>query len=673
MGHKMKNKNFEIPNRSYLIKCYVSINDENREAIKTAIDYYQFNRRYEITPSTAYVRFDNFADMHFGTIEVLETYTKGYNEIFYAKGKFYTNNPNVKKMKNLDERRILITAIDYTFPVTEKTCNVAIWKKRYNGYNDISLVYSNGRTVPLNIMNAEKFLNLLTYDYEKSLSKAKRFYIRNLITEIRNTYICQDMIELKRQEFINVFDYINSLSYEQYQFIKNKNLKLFRTMFSENSCPIEYCNVSGEFFDAKVFRSAYFVDELGNECIFNRTTNNCDILATMGYTQCENCKKWIYGELPEYEFTGSEMYCICDDCKDTLYTCAECGLCVFEDDIQSHGRDNYCQDCFDELFFCCDNCNEFHLREDMIGLTDGNSICISCYDYEYTTCEECGRVIHNDNAYNDEEGERYLCRNCFEEREQIIECYHHTKKPELYEMINGKQIISYDKYNKREKIGIELEVDNGCNAVQTATNIKNIFEKFLIFKRDGSLSSNGFEIVTQTMTETYFKKCFKKQFKKIIKETRNNGYTSHKAGNCGLHIHYNIKHISTLTLYKLFSFFDENRETIAKLSRRRDFGYCRQIYLDKYAIIRYAKTKATNEHGSALHISPYGTLECRIFRGTLKQETFIASVDFYLSLIKYCKETSLSTFNDFDNFKQFINGRKNEHRELIAYIESKGM
>lgn len=130
------------------------------------------------------------------------------------------------------------------------------------------------------------------------------------------------------------------------------------------------------------------------------------------YRYCDKCGEVLYGDEPEGRWVGEEFYCddcydkyvrVCDRCGEPFDTdnedwyedrngncychscyedaweCQNCGDLMFRSsEVHAYGDDHYCEDCFDELFFVCDECGEIHEIE--TAETDGyNSYCPDCY------------------------------------------------------------------------------------------------------------------------------------------------------------------------------------------------------------------------------------------------------------------------------------------------------
>src|SRR5690606_5834610 len=87
------------------------------------------------------------------------------------------------------------------------------------------------------------------------------------------------------------------------------------------------------------------------------------------------------------------------------------------------------------------------------------------------------------------------------------------------------------------------------------------------------------------------------------------------------------------------------------------------------AAVHKSKKTATDRY-KAVNLRNYNTVEFRFFRGTLKRDTIIASIQWVDTIIKYCRNTPLkdlwsSGWDDiFGNTK---------HTELTNYLKQRNL
>ncbi len=90
---------------------------------------------------------------------------------------------------------------------------------------------------------------------------------------------------------------------------------------------------------------------------------------------------------------------------------------------------------------------------------------------------------------------------------------------------------------------------------------------------------------------------------------------------------------------------------------------------DERAAISKSKKDANNRY-RAINLCNCRTVEFRIFRGTLKRDTIIASIQWVDTLIGYCRNTQLKDLFNADWEDIFAN---TDHMELTAYLKQRNL
>jgi hypothetical protein len=196
---------------------------------------------------------------------------------------------------------------------------------------------------------------------------------------------------------------------------------------------------------------------------------------------------------------------------------------------------------------------------------------------------------------------------------------------------------------------------------------------------DGSLN-NGFEIATHPATLKSHLKDF--NYKGAFKELVSLGYNSHSAGTCGLHIHLSRSYFGKTRREQMinggklayfiekywYDFVEFSRRTETQLERWANKGRLKNE-MDMY--IGKTSTKALNSYMvqalkdnyermgkySAVNTQHANTFEIRIFRGTLKYETFIATLTMVDTLARLIKQTRVNDLTLL-KFSDIISKRK---------------
>ena len=92
--------------------------------------------------------------------------------------------------------------------------------------------------------------------------------------------------------------------------------------------------------------------------------------------------------------------------------CCECERELDIDEVHYFGDHAYCGRCLDRVTTLCYDCRTRIYRDEAVGGDDMRPLCQSCYDQDYTNCDACGRLIHQENAYYDDDACRTLCNRC---------------------------------------------------------------------------------------------------------------------------------------------------------------------------------------------------------------------------------------------------------------------
>ena len=309
------------------------------------------------------------------------------------------------------------------------------------------------------------------------------------------------------------------------------------------------------------------------------------------------------------------------------FTCCHCGQ---EHPLENRvmvGDDALCERCANEETVICSRCGERVYRDDNAG-DENTPLCQPCYDRHYTSCERCGRIIHVDDAYyEDDDEDDPLCYDCHTHarRNKMIEDYYY--KPEPLFRGDGSRYF-----------GVELEIDGAGEDDASARKVMEIANgnglENLYCKHDGSLD-DGFEMVTHPMTLEYHMK--EMPWAKILQEAIHLGYTSHQAQTCGLHVHVNrnafgdTEESQDAVIARILYFFEKNWEELLKFSRRTprqlERWAARYGYKDQpKELLDHAKKGYHGGRYTSVNLTNTDTIEFRIFRGTLKYNTLIATL-----------------------------------------------
>lgn len=355
--------------------------------------------------------------------------------------------------------------------------------------------------------------------------------------------------------------------------------------------------------------------------------------------------------------------------EEEIRFCDCCGTEIDGDRHEKFEGQIYCPSCFEEDTVCCQHCGVRILWDSNAGDED-TPLCSGCYDDYYVSCSDCGRVIHQNDAYylsyNDDDA---YCEHCYNENDNnSIHSYCYKPSPFFYG--EGKRFF-----------GVELEIDDGgkdCGNADCLLNAANRYDETIYIKTDGSLD-DGLEIVTHPMTLDYHKN--QMLWQEIVDTAISLGYRSHKTKTCGLHIHVNrtafgdTDELQNEAVSRVLYFVEHHWNELLKFSRRTEYQMNRWDARYGYKnspkeILDHAK-KSGNGRYYCVNITNFSTVEFRMFRGTLKLNTLIATLELVdkiceLAISRTDDELAKMSWTDF-----VMSLDKDGCKELITYLKER--
>ena len=416
-----------------------------------------------------------------------------------------------------------------------------------------------------------------------------------------------------------------------------------------------------------------------------------ECLESLGYVRCSECGEW-YQE-SEIHAYGDSMLCECCAGSKGLDLCDRCGEYHRSRDLVevygdwSHNNVNVCDSCLTEMVdrdeaFYCDDCGEYYLSRytDRYYPANGDTICEGCREDHYSYCSECDELWHNDDLWWDEDSDEYLCPTCHSNRERRPRVIHdYGFKP--YPVFHGT--VDDPSYGYPLTFGFENEVDKGHARDDCAAELNNAFgEDILYMKNDSSVD---FEIVTHPRTLKSYLEDF--DFDRMCQIPLDFGYKSHDAGTCGFHIHVGRAQLGqtnadrNFVISKIVLLMWKHWNSLVKFSRRTDSQLSHWAAAPsltfKPDLVRYDQATLldavrrqyldTYDRYRALNLCNNGTIEFRLWRGSLKPVTLKATLQLTSNLVRFAMDNTLadvanSTWEDIVNFETCP--------ELIEYIAS---
>lgn len=358
--------------------------------------------------------------------------------------------------------------------------------------------------------------------------------------------------------------------------------------------------------------------------------------------------------------------------EENTFICANCGQTFPMQEGHMVGNDQLCHDCMESETVECTHCHSL-IYSDLNSGTDAIPLCAACFDrYEYAICERCGVLLRGGEVYYAGEEDTPYCRECYERYRgsDVIHAYNYKPDPIFYG--EGPRYF-----------GVELEIDEGgerndyAREILAAGNSEDM--SHIYAKRDGSLN-NGFEIVSEPMSLDYHRN--EMPWEQVLEKARQLGFKSHSASTCGLHVHISRlafgkdEEQQEACIARILYFFEKHWEELLKFSRRTPrqlerwaarYGYKEQ----PMEILSHAKKGTHAGRYTCVNLENYSTIEVRMFRGTLKLNTFIAT----LQMVNLICSVAISLSDDelkALSWSTFVSGiTEDNYPELVKYLMEK--
>ena len=358
------------------------------------------------------------------------------------------------------------------------------------------------------------------------------------------------------------------------------------------------------------------------------------------------------------------------DTENVLFECTECNSEVNQDEIHVSDYDNSTMLCDDCARFC-ERCNVVGMGDDnWCWIYDNDRWCESCTENFANWCSGCEQY-HCDDTYfmNDRSGS--FCMSCADEAEYCDDC-------DEYYMDGcgshgGGQLIHDYSYrpdpifhstdsDERLFFGMEIEVETSRDRVKSATYAQKLEEKDLAYlKNDGSLNC-GFEIVTHPMTHDYYKN-EAQYFWDVLENLRTDSEIRVKSWDtrtCGVHIHISRAGFNGgAHMHRFLSLVYSNQALYEAIAGRSSTQWAKFDDVDsavpngrnedgytQWKTVRSFKNKIqqgrNTDRYSAVNTQNAHTLEMRIFRGTVNQNTLKAYLDLAHASVEYTRNLRVS-------------------------------
>lgn len=245
-----------------------------------------------------------------------------------------------------------------------------------------------------------------------------------------------------------------------------------------------------------------------------------------------------------------------------------------------------------------------------------------------------------------------------------------NKKHYIHEYNYTPEYIKHfmDHENKRTTLLLGAEIEVGGNKPEVDSNNKQSVVKRCIQIMNGSESDKEdliysthdgtvqIELDTMPCSLEYHKN--KMNYKEMFKYLDEQGYKGHDCSTAGLHIHVNRDYLGKtktqqdLVISKILYIIEKFNDNICVIGRKNT-DYSRFVgdrCKEDTVLNLFAKYNDTGKK-AALNLQHKDTIEFRMFKSTLKYETFLLTLEFVKDIIDFAKsinieEIEMITWND---------------------------
>ena len=423
--------------------------------------------------------------------------------------------------------------------------------------------------------------------------------------------------------------------------------------------------------------------------------NICNDCLNDNYFKCTECGEYHHNdEMQEVEFLDAYKN-VCNECiewyDDKYYYCDDCGGYKYAPDYEQlevydvdYNTEKYiCESCKDHNsnIFWCDYHERYEDAYSQFNVNNYGTICIKAYESgEFGSCDTCGEIFELDDMnYTDYASYCDACYEDIEEQGQIKS--YHDHKCDYHR--NTKILNTSDDNVLTYGFELEVEAGNYTTCGEMSNILYEAMDDFTVYESDGSLNE-GFEIISNPYDLEYYEAEGKDLIINMLDLLIENKFKSHDTSTCGLHVHigrhglgdsYGERDNTIMQIGFIVEYF---KEELTLLSRRKEEKI---NHWAKFTTKDYKKEELTldiinklnrenRSRYSALNLQNESTIELRLFRGTLKKETFLATLELVHNICKYAKENNINDLESLD-FYTIATYEKNEY--IGDYLELKGI
>lgn len=356
----------------------------------------------------------------------------------------------------------------------------------------------------------------------------------------------------------------------------------------------------------------------------------------------------------------------CGELEDLLVDFANKLEVSTRNDIQHFINDRFPRSNEPDVTLC--DCDHFENNNETQEV-EGNMWCAQCVEDDAVWVVDREVYMHRDNAYYSDMQDEWYSYDYDEANREDDEDQDDDEPTGIMNYsTNVLNHLSSDASIKSSQfgdflMGIEFEMCSGNASKSDAVDdvLSDLGNDYCIVKSDGSLPSDGFEIVTAPRGLT-------EHIEKFGAWEVNSQWRAWNTNACGLHVHIDSRAFSAMTLGKFLMFINSsaNADFIRKLAGRHPLRdsqaqrYCAADGQDQLADpVKAVKGKGTDRYRmvNCANLRPseakrlglstpdyfegrYNTIELRIFRASLKKERLLAQIEFAHASVMFCRSAS---------------------------------
>ena len=318
---------------------------------------------------------------------------------------------------------------------------------------------------------------------------------------------------------------------------------------------------------------------------------------------------------------------LCQECYDNLGLCTICEDTIHLDDCETFNDELYCETCFLENYYHCENCDGVEHVDDRYSSEYGSSYCESCYYELFMTCPRCDYEILQEDSCYDGSRDEYMCSSCYEQQGSSVDLDSH-RNYHIEPPVEG-DTFSTNRFERA--VGVEIETIG-----YTADDIRDNFSAFRV-SCDGSIDNDqdeeGFEFISNPMRGDHLFH----EIDKIGNYLLENDFRVNRS--CGLHVHIDARDLFYKELKGISMVMKSFEQVVFSMMPKSRYSshWCKNMAIDKKTIREINSNKEfirswywacehspsmdkyndARYHGLNLHARVYlGTIEFRYHSGT---------------------------------------------------------